>query len=352
MKKYSSLRLGKKGNISFLLDKQATMVVLILFLLLMGLFLFSIAMGDIKINVSTVVKTLFGFGPEMETLVIQTLRLPRIIIAILVGMALAVSGGILQGIIRNPLASPDIIGLTGGAAAFVVMFLALFSNESNALMVSIKWMPVAAFIGATIIGVMVYLLAYKNGVSPIRLVLIGIGVSALAQAVTTTLMVMGPIYQASQANIWITGSVYASTWQNVQILVPIVLILITLTIILARNLNIQELGEELATGVGSAVQKQRFLLLLISTALTGSAVAFAGGIGFVGLMAPHMARRLVGSSFGALLPTAAFIGGILVMGADLIGRTLFLPLQVPAGVFTAAIGAPYFIYLLYRSRNL
>src|SRR5690606_13965038 len=299
----------------------------------------------------TVVMTLFGYCTRMEQLVVTSFRLPRIIIAFLVGMALAAAGSILQGMIRNPLASPDILGITGGASVAVVAFLAVFSNSSNALTVSVKWMPVAAFLGATVIAFLVYILAWKNGVTPIRLVLIGIGVSALTQALTTTFMVMGPIYQASQANIWITGTVNGSTWANVHILSPVVLILLILCIMLARNLNIQELGEELATGVGSAVQKQRFILLLAATALTGSAVAFAGGIGFVGLMAPHMARRLVGSAFGALLPTAALLGGILVMLADLIGRTVFSPIEVPAGVFTAAIGAPYFIYLLYKSRN-
>ncbi|MFT4412907.1 FecCD family ABC transporter permease [Fredinandcohnia humi] len=351
MSKYKSLRFGKKGTISFLLDKKALLTFLILFILVIILFLVSTGMGELKIDPITVVKTLFGYGTRMEQLVVTSFRLPRIIIALLVGMALAVAGSILQGIIRNPLASPDILGITGGASVAVVAFLMIFSNASNALTVSIKWMPVAAFIGATVVAFLVYILSWKDGVSPIRLVLIGIGISALTQALTTTFMVMGPIYQASQANIWITGSVIGSTWANVSILSPVVVTLLIVSFILARNLNVQELGEELATGVGSAVQKQRFLLLVASTALTGSAVAFAGGIGFVGLMAPHMARRLVGSAFGALLPTAALIGGILVMLADLVGRTLFSPMEVPAGVFTAAIGAPYFIYLLYKSRN-
>ncbi|MFS0863628.1 FecCD family ABC transporter permease [Fredinandcohnia sp. 179-A 10B2 NHS] len=351
MSKYKTFRLGKKGSISYLIDKRALLTFTTLLLLVIGLFLISTGMGDMKIGPLSVIKSLFGYGTKMEQLVVTQFRLPRILIAFLVGMALAAAGSILQGIIRNPLASPDIIGLTGGASVAVVAFLTIFSNSSNALTVSIKWLPVAAFIGATVVAIVVYVLSWKNGVSPIRLVLIGIGVSALAQALTTTFMVMGPIYQASQANIWITGSVNGSTWGNVQILSPVVIVLLLLAFILARNLNVQELGEELATGVGSAVQRQRFLLLLASTALTGSAVAFAGGIGFVGLMAPHMARRLVGSAFGALLPTAALIGGLLVMVADLIGRTLFSPIEVPAGVFTAAIGAPYFIYLLYKSRN-
>lgn len=304
-----------------------------------------------KIKPLTVIKVLLGGGPEMEKLIITSFRLPRIIVALLVGMSLAVAGGILQGMIRNPLASPDVLGITGGAAVAVVGFLAAFSDKNNALTISIAWLPLAAFLGAGLVAFLVYFLAWKNGVSPIRLVLIGIGISTLMQALTTLMMIMGPIYQASQANIWITGTVYGSNWKNVMTLLPWTVIFLLIAFISAQSINIQELGDEVATGLGGKVQKQRFLLLLISTALIGSSVAFAGGIGFVGLMAPHMARRLVGSSFGALLPISALLGGILVMVADLIGRTLFSPLEVPAGVFTAGIGAPYFIYLLFKTRS-
>lgn len=346
--------IGKRwleDRVSILVDLSAMKKIMILGVITLLVLIMSTGIGDLKIAPWKVVSVFFGGGTSLEQLVVTSFRLPRIIIALLAGMALAVAGGILQGMIRNPLASPDIIGITGGAGAAVVAFLTLFSNDDNTLMVSIKWMPVAAFIGAAIIAFLVYFLAWRKGVSPVRLVLIGIGISALTQALTTLLMILGPIYRASQANIWITGTVNGSDWQDVWILLPWSLIFIVLSFFITRQLNIQELGEEIATSVGGNVQRQRFLLLLMSTALVGGAVAFAGGIGFVGLMAPHMARRMVGSSFGALLPTAAFIGGILVMVADLIGRTLFLPLEVPAGVFTAAIGAPYFIYLLFKTRN-
>lgn len=350
MNKYKTFRIWN-DTISFLIDKRATMIMGFLFILVSGLFIISVGMGDMKISPINVLKVFLGLGDEMNTLVINSFRLPRIIIALLAGMSLAVSGAILQGIIRNPLASPDILGITGGATVAVVSFLVMFSDTNNALTISIKWLPLAAFTGATIIALLVYLLSWKNGVTPVRLVLIGIGVSALMQALTTTLMIIGPIYKASEANIWITGTVHGATWENVSILTPVASILIIFSIILARNLNIQELGDELATGMGSVVQKQRLFLLLIATALSGGAVAFAGGIGFVGLLAPHIARRLVGSVFGALLPASALIGAFLVVFADLIGRTLFLPLEIPAGVFTASIGAPYFIYLLYKNRN-
>ncbi|MBM7586164.1 iron complex transport system permease protein [Bacillus pakistanensis] len=350
MNRFSSKRwLGER--ISFLMDLTAVKKILILAIFTMLVFIISTGLGDMNMKPWTVASVFFGGGTELEQLVVQSFRLPRIIIALLAGMALAVAGGILQGMIRNPLASPDIIGITGGAGAAVVGFLTLFSDEDNTLTVSIHWLPMAAFLGATVIAFLVYLLAWRNGVSPIRLVLIGIGITALMQATTTMLMILGPIYRASQANIWITGTVNASNWTDVYVMLPWILVLTALAFFLARNVNIQELGDEIATSVGGNVQKQRFLLLLLSTALVGGAVAFAGGIGFVGLMAPHMARRLVGSSFGALLPTAALLGGSLVMLADLIGRTLFLPLEVPAGVFTAAIGAPYFIYLLFKTKN-
>ncbi|MGF3105301.1 FecCD family ABC transporter permease [Rossellomorea sp. DUT-2] len=346
--------MGKRwlqDRVSMLVDVSAMKKIMILGVITVLVLIMSTGIGDLKIAPWKVVSVFFGGGTSLEQLVVTSFRLPRIIIALLAGMALAVAGGILQGMIRNPLASPDIIGITGGAGAAVVAFLTVFSNDDNTLMVSIKWLPVAAFTGAAVIAFLVYFLAWRKGVSPVRLVLIGIGISALTQALTTLLMILGPIYRASQANIWITGTVNGSDWQDVWILLPWSLVFILLSFFITRQLNIQELGEEIATSVGGNVQRQRFLLLLMSTALVGGAVAFAGGIGFVGLMAPHMARRMVGSSFGALLPTAAFIGGILVMVADLIGRTLFLPLEVPAGVFTAAIGAPYFIYLLFKTRN-
>lgn len=350
MSAYKSVRWFKE-NISFLLDKRAVKVCAILAVFALFVFIISTGIGEMNISPLSVMGVFFGGGSEMEKLVITSFRLPRIIVALLVGMSLAVAGGILQGIIRNPLASPDILGITGGAAVAVVGFLAFFSNENGALLVSIQWMPLAAFIGAGVVAVLVYLLAWKNGVSPIRLILIGIGISALAQALTTLMMILGPIYRASQANIWITGTVNGSNWSNVSILVPCTIIFMITAFLMARKINVQELGDEIATGVGSHVQRQRFFLLAICTGLIGVSVAFAGGIGFVGLMAPHMARRLVGSSFGALLPVSALIGGILVMLADLVGRTLFSPLEVPAGVFTSAIGAPYFIYLLFKTRN-
>ncbi|WP_157800867.1 FecCD family ABC transporter permease [Bacillus solitudinis] len=351
LNKYIPLRF-RKGNISFLVDRKSVVVILLLLSMTVVLALLSAGLGEMKISPINVIKAWFGYGDDLNKVVVNSFRLPRIIIAILVGMSLAISGVILQGIVRNPLASPDIIGITGGAAVAVVSFLAVFSDENNALTVSIKWMPLAAFIGATVIALLIYLLAWKNGVSPIRLVLIGIGLSALTQALTTLFMILGPIYRASQANIWLTGSIYGSSWENVSILLPWTFGLIIILAMVIRHLNAQGLGDSIATGIGSGVGRYRMMFLLISTGFAAGGVAFAGGIGFVGLIAPHISRKLVGSSFGGLVPVSALIGAILVIVADLIGRVCFGPSEIPAGVFTAVIGAPYFIFLLYKHRNL
>jgi len=348
MKNLKTIRL-LQNKVSFLLDIKASKKLTLISIIALAVFLFSASFGDSFINPIKVLQVLIGNGSDFDQLIIVDFRMPRIFIAAFTGMALAVAGAILQGIIKNPLASPDLIGISAGGGAAVVGFLAMFSDSNHSLTVSIEWLPLAGFIGATIVGLIVYIFAWKDGVTPTRLVLIGIGVSAFMQAITTMLMIIGPIYQASEANKWITGSVKSADWSQVQIVVPLILILLLITFFITRQLNVQELGDDTAASLGQSVQKTRLFLLLLSSSLVASAISFAGAIGFVGLMAPHIARRIVGPSFGVLIPTSAAIGAILVMVADIIGRTAFNPLEVPAGVFTAAIGAPYFIYLLFRN---
>lgn len=348
MKNLKTIRL-LQDKVSFLLDIKASKKLTLISIIALAVFFFSASFGDSFINPIKVLQVLIGKGSDFDQLIIVDFRMPRIFIAAFAGMALAVAGAILQGIIKNPLASPDIIGISAGGGAAVVGFLAMFSDSNHSLTVSIEWLPLAGFIGATIVGLIVYIFAWKDGVTPTRLVLIGIGVSAFMQAITTMLMIIGPIYQASEANKWITGSVKSADWSQVQIVVPLILILLLITFFITRQLNVQELGDDTAASLGQSVQKTRLFLLLLSSSLVASAISFAGAIGFVGLMAPHIARRIVGPSFGVLIPTSAAIGALLVMVADIIGRTAFNPLEVPAGVFTAAIGAPYFIYLLFRN---
>jgi iron complex transport system permease protein len=340
-----------KGAVSLLIEGEIVCKITALFAGLVIVLVASAALGDIKFSPIAAFQTILGFGDPFQHMVVYSFRMPRILVALFAGAALAVAGAILQGLVRNPLASPDLIGMTAGGSAAVTAFLAIFSDENNVLTVSIAWMPLAAFIGAAVTAFLVYLLAWKNGMSPIRLILIGIGLTAAMKAVTTMMMIIGPIYQASKANMWMTGSVNGSSWGDVAMIAPWTVICMIAVLIASRHLNMQQFGDELAIGAGAHVERQRFFFITLATALVGGAVAFAGGIGFVGLMAPHIARRLIGSHAGSLIPATALIGAILVMLADLAGRTLFLPLEVPAGVFTAAIGAPYFIYLLFRTKG-
>ena len=345
MKKLSSLQ---SRFFSQLVDLSALKKISILIFIVVLTFITSLSIGDSFISPLKVISIMIGNGSAFDTLVVQEFRMPRIIVALFAGVGLAVSGAILQGIIRNPLASPDVIGISAGAGAAVVAFLAIFSDANRSLTVSVEWMPVAAFIGAFSTALLVYSLSWAKGVTATRLVMIGVGIASFMQAASTVLMIIGPIHQASKANVWITGSVNSATWQQVQIIVPVIACLFIITLLVTRHLNLQQFGDDVATSLGQNVQKTRLILLLLCTALVGSAVAFAGTIAFVGLMAPHIARRLVGSSFGSLIPASACIGGILVVLADTIGRSLFESIEVPAGVFTAAIGAPYFIYLLIK----
>lgn len=351
MRGYITIR---RGRFSFLAEKKALITLLFIFVIAFAVFVISAGIGSLYISPIEVVNTLLGNGSKAHELTLFSLRIPRLLVAVLVGTSLAAAGAILQGIIRNPLASPDMMGITGGASAAAVAFIALFTgdNLSYTMDVSIKWLPLAAFTGAMIVGLSVYFLAWKNGVTPMRLVLIGVGVASGMSSLTTLLLVKSPsVYSASEAYIWLTGSIYGSNWKTVSMLLPWTCLLVPVAIIYARRLHIHQLGDDVAASVGGRVERERFILLLLSIALAGTAVAAGGAIGFVGLMAPHIARRLVGASPGMLLPASMFIGAVLVMTADLIGRVAFPPFDIPCGVFVSAIGAPFFIFLLYRNRN-
>ncbi|MBW7458759.1 FecCD family ABC transporter permease [Paenibacillus sepulcri] len=303
-----------------------------------------LSIGGVHVPIKEVFFSLIGSNAESSDLIVMQLRLPRIVAALLIGAALAVSGALLQGVIRNPLASPDLLGVTGGASVAVVAFMTLFTGYS------IHLVPVIAIAGAYITVAINYGLAWKRGVSPFRLVLIGIGISTAMSAMTMFLLISGPAYLAAQVLNWMTGSIYGTNWSYVEALWPWIAVFIPLSLLFAKELNIQALGEEAAVGLGSRLQLSRMLLLFYSVALAGAAVGVAGTISFIGLLAPHIARRLAGSSYTIVIPVSALLGAIILLLADLAGRMLFQPLDIPAGVFTAGVGAPFFMYLLFKRK--
>lgn len=311
------------------------------------IFLISLSVGSTFISPIDVIKHLFGYGNGEYDFTLNTLRLPRVLLAFMVGAALGIAGLILQGIVRNPLAAPDIIGITSGASVGAIIFIVYFMGS-----ISLQFLPLAAIIAAGFVTVIIYLLSWNKGVTPIRLILIGIGISAGMKAIVTMMLVLSDTAVTTKAYLWLTGSLYGANWQDVYLMLPWVLIFIPLTLLLARTINVKELGDKVAIGLGVKVQLYRFILLFVSVTLAGSSVAFAGGIEFVGLIAPHISRMIIGRSYTGLVLITSLIGGMIVMIADIIARTAFLPLDIPAGVFTAGIGAPYFIYLLYKNRNM
>ncbi len=323
-------------------------MLLVLAIASLAVLVLSVGYGEYPITPIAVIKTLLGFNtnnPDYD-FVIYTLRLPRVITAFLVGMALAIAGTLLQGLTRNPLAAPEVIGVEAGAGLAAVALIVLFPTMPVSLL------SIAAFVGALIAALLVYWLSWISSSSPIRLILVGVGVGAIAGALTSLMITFGNIYDVSQALVWLAGSVYGRTWDHVRALLPWLMVLIPLSLLYARELNTLHLGDSVARGLGSAVEWQRGFLLLIAVALSGTSVATAGTIGFVGLMAPHLARQLVGAAHEGLIPTSALLGGLIVALADLLGRSLFAPIELPCGVITAAVGAPYFLYLLYRNRNM
>ncbi|QJC54122.1 iron ABC transporter permease [Paenibacillus albicereus] len=324
---------------------MATMKVALLAVLLLAAVILSIGTGSVHVPLWEVGKTLIGKGTAQHELILLQLRLPRAAASLLVGAAMAVSGALLQALVRNPLASPDLLGTTSGAAAAAIAFIAATNGEA-----SIAWLPLAALAGGCAASALTYLLAWKKGSSPLRMVMIGVSVSSAMGALSIYFTLAGPLYLVSQALGWMAGTVYGTSWKHVAYLAPWVLVGTLVAMAQARSLNVLELGDPLATGVGVKVERKRFLFIAWSVALASSAVGIAGGISFVGLMAPHMARTLVGSNNRFVLPASAILGAFLVLLADLAGRTLFMPLDIPAGLFTALLGAPFFMYLLLKSK--
>lgn len=334
---------------SFQLERRTIMMIILLFLANVAAVIVCVGLGSKTISPVTVIRAFLGNADSSDSMIIFSLRMPRVLIAVMVGSALAVSGALLQGIVRNPLTSPDIIGISGGASLGTVIFILYFSHAS------IRFMPLSAILGAFAAAFLIYLFAYRRGITPLRLVLIGIGMATALTAVTYMLILTAsftPTAVAVKAFTFMTGSIYGVSWErDVATLLPWILVLLPIALIYARHLNVQELGDEVAASVGSSVQIKRTILLIISVALAGAAVAIGGAINFIGLMAPHIARKLVGPSYGGVIPVSALIGSLVLLLSDLVARVAFIPLDIPAGVFTAAIGAPFFIYLLYRHRN-
>ena len=301
----------------------------------------TMALGDFPVPLSQVVATTFGLGSGEYDFVVRTLRLPRTLAAAGVGIALGASGAIFQGLVRNPLVAPDIIGVMTGASVAAVAVIV--TGGPTGLI------PVAAFVGAVLTAGLIYALTWRNGITGNRLVLVGIGVNAVMAALTTFLIVRFPVEQVTPAILWQTGTLYGRGWEHVRWIGVGLLLLLPAAGALMPRLRAIQLGDDAAVALGTRVEWSRGALLFVGSGLAAVAVAVAGPVGFVALMVPHVARMLLGPLTGGVLVVAGLVGGVVVLASDLIAQHAFSPVSLPVGVVTAAVGAPYFLFLLHRS---
>jgi iron complex transport system permease protein len=271
--------------------------------------------------------------------VVRVLRLPRVLTAVLAGVALGASGFLLQGLLRNPLGSPDVMGVTAGAGLAVVVAIGAELPPTR--------LPLVAALGAGAATLLVHLLATRAGASGARLVLAGVGVHAAASAAVALVVARLPVGRLGAAEVWLAGSLHARNWEHVQAAVLGTAVALPLAFLLLRRLAVLQLGDESAVAVGVRLRSARAQLLACSALLAGTAVAVAGPLGFVALGAPHLARRVTGPLGGPALALSALLGGLLVLAADVVGQRLLAPTALPAGVVTAALGAPFLLWLLH-----
>lgn len=320
-------------------------LILLIFIILFVLaFFISIGNGAVKVMPNEIIKAIFLERDTTNYQIIWNARVPRTIVAALVGVCFALSGAILQGVMRNPLAGPNIIGVSSGGGLMALIILILFPEYYYLV-------PAGAFLGSFIATLFIYALAWKQGVLPTRLILAGVAVSSLLNAGINSLMTFFPDRVAGVIGFMV-GGLSATTWQQVKIILPYASIGSIIALLLPQKLNILLLGDEVATGLGVNTERTRLIFIIISSLLAGSAVSVVGLLGFVGLMVPHMARLFIGSDYKYLFPASIFFGAAIVMLCDALSRVLFAPAEIPVGIIMSALGAPFFLYLLRRKEGV
>ena len=305
-------------------------------------FLISLNMGSLSIEPGEVIKTLIGQGTKSNEIAIFKLRLPRIVIGILVGTALATAGTILQGVTKNDLADSGILGINSGAALFVVVYIYIMNGNvyDGVSNLTIFTMPIVALSGAIFGAFLIYILAWKNGINSSRLLLIGIGINIAFTSLLTIFQLRFTTQEFNRVMAWISGSIWGASWKYVLAILPFIII------DKSRYLDGLNLGDEVATGIGIEVEKERRKLIIYAVILAGVATSVAGSIGFLGLVSPHIARKLIGPKHKKLIPVAALIGSLILLVSDTIARNLIAPMEMPVGIIVSIIGVPYFIYLM------
>ncbi|WAZ20764.1 iron chelate uptake ABC transporter family permease subunit [Streptomyces cinnabarinus] len=331
------------GGLSVRLDVRAFTVVVLLLLAALTASVVLIGTGDFPIPAGDVVKTLFGEGDPGQEFIIQELRLPRVVVGLLVGASLGLGGALFQAVSRNPLGSPDVLGLGQGATAGALTMIVLFSGSATQV-------TIGALVGGLLTGLAIYLLAWKQGVHGYRLVLVGIGVSAIVTAINGYLLTMSDIIDAARAVVWMTGSLSGRDWEQVWPLLALCAVLVPLVLANARGLRMMEMGDDVSHALGVRVERVRAFLMVAAVLLTATATAAAGPVSFVALTAPQLARRLTRAPGPNLLPSLC-MGAALLVTADWVSQRLFGADQLPVGVVTGVLGGVYLLWLLVTERR-
>jgi iron complex transport system permease protein len=341
------VRVVRLGPASGRVDARAVAVCVVGIALLVFVSALSIGTGDFKIGVPDVLRVIAGGGDPAHQFIVNELRLPRVAVGLLVGLALGAAGAMTQTLARNPLASPDILGVTDGAAVGAVAVIVL-GGTTGALATGLSAVGVtaAAFVGALAATVAVYLLAWRGGVDGTRLVLVGIGVGAILSALVSWMLTRARIWDAQAAAVWLTGSINGRGWEQAEPLFWALVVLLPLALAAGRTLRVMQLGDDSAQSLGVRLQRAQLAVLVIAVALTAFAVSAAGPIEFVAFVVPQIALRLAGASRPPILASAIY-GALLVVSADLVARVV-LPVELPVGIVTSAVGAPYLIWILVK----
>lgn len=312
---------------------------LLLLLACLALAVYALGSGMLKLSAMQVIDALRGEGPANLAVIVTQWRLPRVVLALLLGAALGLSGAIFQSLLRNPLGSPDVIGFNTGAYSGVLVVIVLFNG-------GILGITSGALAGGLITAGLIYLLAWRNGVEAFRLIIVGIAVRALLFALNTWMIVSASLESAMTAGLWSAGSLNGISWAKSLPAVLVILLAVTLLAALARRMRLLEMGDDTACALGVAVERSRLLLFLAGVLLTAAATAVAGPISFIALVAPQIARRLCANQNVLLL--TALTGALLLLAADVVAQRLFMPYQLPVGVLTVSLGGIYLIWLLIR----
>lgn len=323
---------------------RVTSVTAALAVVCFGVFCISLSVGDFDIPVPDVVRTLFGGGDPASEFIINELRLPRALTAILAGASFGLSGAIFQTLVRNPLASPDIIGITSGASAAAV--ICILSLGLSGSIVSL-----GAFIGALATAMAIYILAWRDGVSGYRLVLIGIAMGAVMLSLISYLMTRSEVYEAQEALVWLTGSLNAKTWSTVQVIAIASIVLVPAALLFGRGLRALQMGDDSAKSLGLGVERARLSLIVVAVALAAVGTAAAGPVPFVAFVSGPIARRLIGHNGLALVP-AGIVGALVMLSSDFAAQHLIPDAQFPVGVVTGIVGAPYLLWLLVTTNRV